>query len=77
MGEIIALGVFNLFVIINFLLTSSRVKGLSGGYGQGVWSESSIYMIDARESYSRAKVLVLLVIIIDAAMYCGISGQCQ
>jgi len=40
--------VVDVILLLEMILAWREVHGLLGGYGKGVWSESSSYLIDAR-----------------------------
>lgn len=61
--------VINIIAILFYLIFKDQVKGMEGGYGKGVWAESSIYMIQAREMLFKAKVMIVVSIALDVLYY--------
>lgn len=52
--------IFDIFLFIEVVLSWQHVFGMLGGYGKGVWAESSSYMIEAREHRRNITLLFLL-----------------
>ena len=49
----IIFGVYTVLALGLYLSARHKVQGLLGAYGKGVWSESSIFMREARESHRK------------------------
>lgn len=61
----ISYGIFTFVALVWVTAARTRVRGLQGGYGKGSWSENSIFMIDARENYGKARGFLFLILVLD------------
>jgi len=64
----ITFGVFTSLSLYLYLSTRSRIKGLLGGYGKGVWAESSPYMQEARETHFKTTLIFLILLFLDGIL---------
>lgn len=64
-SEIIAIVLINIIIIIRLFISLYKVWGLNGGYGKGVWAESSSFMMDARENLNNSIIGLLIIILLD------------
>lgn len=64
----ISFGIFTSLALFLYLGTRSRIKGLLGGYGKGVWAESSYYMQEAREAHYKSVMILGILLLLDAIL---------
>ncbi len=55
----------NLLVLIMFAGACKEVWGLCGGFGKGVWSESSSYMIEARNFRVQSFIILIFATVLN------------